>query len=130
MTNLRMFGSLDNGAGELSLKVLPNDGETGSLVGPDTLNANVSFASVAAQTIIAAPGLSKRLRIVSLRLMSAVDVVVAIVSGSTTMGTYLFSMLDLNFDPHVICGENEAFKLDAVSADQIYGHVQYIVEDI
>lgn len=89
---------------------------------------NISFASVDAQTIIAAPVAGSRIRITSLFLSSATDVNVAIKSATTTIGTIYGMAFAKDWVQPLKLGTAEAFVLDAVTADQIYGQVCYYVE--
>ena len=91
---------------------------------------NISFASTDAQTIVAAPGLATRLRICSLHLSAAVNVVVQLKSGSTVIGTIYGQSAAKDWIQPLCLGTNEAFVLQATTADQIYWQVCYWAESI
>ena len=93
-------------------------------------NVSISFADNAAQTIIAAPGSGKRLRITSLFLSSSVNVTIAMKSGVNLIGTIYGQSFDHTWVIPMALGTVEAFILDATSADQIYGQVCYYEESI
>jgi hypothetical protein len=113
------------------LKVINNGQGVGSLVEPDTDNANIVIASTETEVIIPAPGEQKRIRIVNLDLMSESNISIELLSGSTTMRSYKnFYILEKIFYTHLICGVNESFSLKSATADEICGGVQYIVEEI
>lgn len=112
--------------------VLPSDmGSLAVSIDPPSLSSvAIDFSSGDAQTIIAAQGAGKRIRIASLVLTSLVNVEVAVKSGSTTIMTLQFSAVELSPRIPINLGTNEALVLDAVSADRITGGVSYYVEDV
>ncbi len=93
-------------------------------------HVNIDFSSSAAQTIIAAPGSGKRIRVTALTLTALVNVELAVKSGSTTIMTLQFIALDLARPIPINLGTNEALVLDSVTADRITGGVSYYVEDV
>ena len=111
--------------------VLPSDmGSLAVSIDPPSLShAAIDFSSGAAQTIIAAPGAGKRIRIASLVLTSLTNVEVAVKSGATTIMSLQFSAVELSPRIPLNLGVDEALVLDAVSADRITGGVSYYVED-
>jgi len=90
----------------------------------------INFASAAAQTIIAAPGVGNRIRICSLFFSAAVNVTVALKSGSTTIGTVYGASFAKDWIQPLKLEANEAFVMQATTADQIYGQVCYWIESI
>lgn len=93
-------------------------------------NANISFSSASAQTIKAAPGVGKRLRITKLALSCASNFTMQVLSGSTVMMTLFGNAVDLNFLPALALGENEALVLDSDIATLTVGGVSYYEEDV
>ncbi|HWQ20860.1 MAG TPA: hypothetical protein VN455_13850 [Methanotrichaceae archaeon] len=93
-------------------------------------HVNIDFSSASAQTIIAAPATGNRIRIAALELMALTNVEVAMISGSTTLGTYRGVAMVPNCSDHINLGTAEAFKLDATTADRITGRVSYYVEAV
>ncbi len=92
----------------------------------------ISFASTDEQEIIAAPGVSLRIRIVFLKLfcLSGSNFVVTMKSGADEIG-YCGGQADVANYIHPLClGANEAFNLQSDIADQIYGQVCYWTETI
>jgi hypothetical protein len=90
----------------------------------------ISFASTDAQTIIAAPGVGNRIRICSLFFSSAVNVTVALMSGAATKGTVYGQSFSKDWIQPFTISANEAFVMQATTANQIYGQVCYWVESI
>lgn len=119
-------------AGGDTIPLMVDDGgKVISSIDPPSLSyVAIDFSSGAAQTIIAAQGAGKRIRIASLVLTSLVNVEVAVKSGSTTIMTLQFSAVELSPNIPINLGTNEALVLDAVSADRITGGVSYYVEDV
>jgi hypothetical protein len=97
---------------------------------PALTQVAIDFSSGDAQTIVAAPGAGKRIRVVSLDLTAATSVEVAVKSGTTTIRTFQFTQH--SWDPLVPqnLGTNEALVLDATTADRITGGVGYYVETV
>ena len=91
---------------------------------------SISFASADPQTIIAAPSAGNRIRITSLFLSAAVNMTVVMKSASTTIGTIYGLSFAKDWVQPLTLGTAEAFILDAVGADQIYGQVCYYVEAV
>jgi hypothetical protein len=91
----------------------------------------ISFASSSPQTIIAAPGAGYRIRITFLKLFSLVEnFIITIKSGSSAIG-YAGGQADVaDYIQPLRLNENEAFVLQAVTADQIYGQVCYFIEAV
>lgn len=98
------------------------------------LHANIDFSSASAQTIIAAPGASNRIRLTRLSLMSGstpqVNVEVALKSGSTTIETVKGSAMVFDYTEHRNLGTNEAFVVQCTTADRVIGGVDYYVEAV
>lgn len=119
-------------AGGDTIPLMVDDGgKVISSIDPPSLSyVAIDSSSGTAQTIIAAPGDGKRIRIASLVLTSLVNVEVAVKSGSTTIMTLQFSAIELSPNIPINLGTNEALVLDAVSADRITGGVSYYVEDV
>ena len=98
----------------------------------DQLHANIEFSDASAQTIIAAPGDGKRIRLTRLSLSSGsnpqVNVEIALKTGSTTIETVKGSAMVFDYPEHRNLGTNEAFVVQATTADRIIGGVDYYVE--
>lgn len=98
------------------------------------LHANIDFSTVDAQTIIAAPGASNRIRICHLLIMTTASTAdnseVLIKSGSTTIKTVVGPVVALDFSEHCNLGTNEALVLKAEAADRVVGGVDYYVEAV
>jgi len=98
------------------------------------LHANIDFSSATAQTIIAAPGSGKRIWLTRLSLSSGgaqpVNVEIVIKSGATTIETVKGSAMVFDYPEHRNLGENEAFVLQATTADRVIGGVDYYVEAV
>jgi hypothetical protein len=90
----------------------------------------INIESVDAQTIIAAPGVGNRIRVCSLFYSSVGNVTVALKSGSTTIGTVYGAAFAKDWIHPLKLEANEAFVMQAATADQIYGQVCYWVESI
>ena len=97
------------------------------------LHANIDFSTVDAQTIIAAPGASNRIRICHLLIMTTASTAnnseVLIKSGSTTIKTVV-GPVALDFSEHCNLGTNEALVLKAEAADRVVGGVDYYIEAV
>ena len=98
------------------------------------LHANIDFSTVDAQTIIAAPGASNRIRICHLLIMTTASTAnnseVLIKSGSTTIKTVVGPVVALDFSEHCNLGTNEALVLKAEAADRVVGGVDYYIEAV
>lgn len=98
------------------------------------LHANIDFSSASAQTIIAAPGVSNRIRLTRLSLISGstpqVNVEVALKSGSTTIETVKGAAMVFDYTEHRNLGTNEAFVVQCTTADRVIGGVDYYVEAV
>ena len=98
------------------------------------LHANINFSTVDAQTIIAAPGASNRIRICHLLIMTTASTAdnseVLIKSGSTTIKTVVGPVVALDFSEHCNLGTNEALVLKAEAADRVVGGVDYYIEAV
>ena len=94
------------------------------------VHVNIDFSSVDAQTIIAAPAAGYRIRIAALELMALANVEIALISGSTTIGTYRGLAIVPNCQTPINLGTASAFKLDATTADRITGRVSYYTEAV
>lgn len=90
----------------------------------------ISITSSDAQTIITAPGVGNRIRICSLFFSAATNVTVALKSGSTTIGTAYGMAFAKDWIHPLKLEANEAFVMQATTADQIYGQVCYWIESI
>jgi hypothetical protein len=93
-------------------------------------HVNIDFSSATAQTIIAAPAAGNRLRIAAFEFSALVNVEVAMISGSTTIGTYRGQAVVADCTIPINLGTAEAFKLDATTADRITGRVSYYSETV
>ena len=100
----------------------------------DQLHANINFSDASAQTIIAAPGSGNRIRLTRLSLSSGsdpqVNVEIALKSGSTTIETVKGAAMVFDYPEHRNLGINEAFVVQATTADRIIGGVDYYVEAV
>lgn len=98
------------------------------------LHANIEFSSADEKTIIAAPGEGNRIRLTRLSLSSGgtpqVNVEVALKSGSTPIETVKGAAMVFDYPEHRNLGDNEAFVLQATTADRIIGGVDYYVEEV
>lgn len=98
------------------------------------LHANIDFSSASAQTIIAAPGAGNRIRLTRLSLSSGsnpqVNVEIALKSGATTIETVRGDAMVFDYPEHRNLGTNEAFVVQATTADRIIGGVDYYVEAV
>ena len=95
---------------------------------------NIEFSDASAQTIIAAPGAGKRIRLTRLSLSSGsnpqVNVEVALKTGSTTIETVKGAAMVFDYPEHRNLGINEAFVVQATTADRVIGGVDYYVEAV
>ena len=139
MQSVRLHGSKGDDSGDTPAVVTDASGHLQvdvlssaavSIDPPSLSHAAIDFSSAAAQTIIAAPGAGKRIRLTTLVLTSLVNVEVAIKSGSTTIMTLQFSAVELSPRIPLNLGTDAALVLDAVSAARITGGVSYYVEDV
>ncbi|MFA7220148.1 MAG: hypothetical protein WC119_06615 [Synergistaceae bacterium] len=100
----------------------------------DQLHENIDFSDASAQTIIAAPGAGKRIRLTRLSLSSGsnpqVNVEIALKSGATTIETVRGDAMVFDYPEHRNLGTNEAFVVQATTADRIIGGVDYYVEAV
>lgn len=98
------------------------------------LHTNIDFSSASAQTIIAAPGTGNRIRLTRLSLSSGstpqVNVEIALKSGSTAIETVKGDAMVFDYPEHRNLGTNEAFVLQATTADRVIGGVDYYVEAV
>lgn len=98
------------------------------------LHANIDFSLASAQTIIAAPGAGKRIRLTRLSLVSGsnpqVNVEIALKSGTTTIETVKGAAMVFDYPEHRNLGINEAFVVQATTADRIIGGVDYYLEAV
>lgn len=98
------------------------------------LHANINFSTASDQTIIAAPGSGKRIRLTRLSLSSGsdpqVNVEVALKTGSTTIETVKGAAMVFDYPEHRNLGTNEAFVVQATTADRVIGGVDYYVEAV
>ena len=98
------------------------------------LYAKIDFSSASAQTIIAAPGAGKRIRLTRLSLVSGsnpqVNVEIALKSGTTTIETVRGDAMVFDYPEHRNLDTNEAFVVQATTADRIIGGVDYYVEAV
>lgn len=98
------------------------------------LHANIDFSSASAQTIIAAPGAGNRIRLTRLSLSSGsnpqVNVEIALKSGATTIETVRGDAMVFDYPEHRNLGTNEAFVVQATTADRVIGGVDYYIEAV
>lgn len=98
------------------------------------LHTNIDFPTASAQTIIAAPGVGKRIRLTRLSLSSGgdpqVNVEVALKTGSTTIETVKGAAMVFDYPEHRNLGTNEAFVVQCTTADRVIGGVDYYVEAV
>lgn len=98
------------------------------------LHANIEFSAASAQTIIAAPGAGKRIRLTRLSLSSGsnpqVNVEIALKSGTTTIETVKGAAMVFDYPEHRNLGANEAFVVQCTTADRVIGGVDYYVEAV
>ncbi len=98
------------------------------------LHAAIDFSSASDQTIIAAPGSGNRIRLTRLSLTSGsdpqVNVEVALKTGSTTIETVKGAAMVFDYPEHRNLGINEAFVVQATTADRVIGGVDYYVEAV
>ena len=98
------------------------------------LHANIDFSSASAQTIIAAPGAGNRIRLTRLSLVSGsnpqVNVEIALKSGTTTIETVRGDAMVFDYPEHRNLGINEAFVVQATTADRVIGGVDYYIEAV
>lgn len=94
---------------------------------------SIDFSSASAQTIIAAPGSGKRIRICHFELTSgatpATNFEVALKSGSTVIKTLRAAAITLDYTNPLNLDTNSAFVLQTTTADRVVGGVDYYVED-
>ena len=95
---------------------------------------NIDFSSDSAQTIIDAPVAGNRIRLTRLSLSSGsnpqVNVEIALKSGATTIETVRGDAMVFDYPEHRNLGTNEAFVVQATTADRIIGGVDYYVEAV
>jgi len=100
----------------------------------DQLHENIEFSDASAQTIIAAPGAGKRIRLTRLSLSSGsdpqVNVEIALKSGSTTIETVKGAAMVFDYPEHRNLDTNEAFVVQCTSADRVIGGVDYYIEAV
>jgi len=100
----------------------------------DQLHANINFSDASAQTIIAAPGAGKRIRLTRLSLSSGsnpqVNVEIALKSGAITIETVRGDAMVFDYPEHRNLGINEAFVVQATTADRVIGGVDYYIEAV
>jgi len=100
----------------------------------DQLHANINFSDASAQTIIDAPGAGNRIRLTRLSLSSGsnpqVNVEIALKSGATTIETVRGDAMVFDYPEHRNLGTNEAFVVQATTADRVIGGVDYYVEAV
>ena len=100
----------------------------------DQLHENIEFSDASAQTIIAAPGAGNRIRLTRLSLSSGsnpqVNVEIALKSGSTTIETVKGAAMVFDYPEHRNLGINEAFVVQATTADRVIGGVDYYIEAV
>ncbi|MFA5409906.1 MAG: hypothetical protein WC343_14125 [Bacilli bacterium] len=98
------------------------------------LHANINFSTASDQTIIAAPGSGNRIRLTRLSLSSGsdpqVNVEVALKTGSTTIETVKGAAMVFDYPEHRNLGINEAFVVQATTADRVIGGVDYYIEAV
>jgi hypothetical protein len=94
------------------------------------LNLKIDFASVAEQTIIAAPSAGFRIVIQSIFMTCLVNNIVVMKSGSTEIGKAYVYGFSKDYISGLVLGTAEAFKLTAITADPIYGQICYYVEAV
>ncbi|MFA5410130.1 MAG: hypothetical protein WC343_15250 [Bacilli bacterium] len=94
----------------------------------------IDFSNASAQTIIAAPGASNRIRLTRLSLMSGsnpqANVEIALKSGATTIETVRGDAMVFDYPEHRNLGTNEAFVVQCTTADRVIGGVDYYVEAV
>lgn len=94
----------------------------------------IDISSASAQTLIAAPGAGNRIRLTRLSLMSGsnpqVNVEIALKSGVTTIETIKGAAMVFDYPEHRNLGTNEAFVVQATTADRIIGGVDYYIEAV
>ena len=92
----------------------------------------IEFSSTSDQTIIAAPGVGKRIRLTRLSMLSGsnpqVNVEVALKTGSTTIETVKGAAMVFDYPEHRNLGTNEAFVVQCTTADRVIGGVDYYIE--
>ena len=95
---------------------------------------NIEFSDASAQTIIAAPGVGKRIRLTRLSLSSGsnpqVNVEIALKSGTTTIETVRGDAMVFDYPEHRNLGTDEAFVVQCTTADRVIGGVDYYVEAV
>ena len=100
----------------------------------DQFHENIEFSDASAQTIIDAPGEGKRIRLTRLSLSSGsdpqVNVEVALKTGSTTIETVKGAAMVFDYPEHRNLDTNEAFVVQATTADRIIGGVDYYLEAV
>jgi hypothetical protein len=98
------------------------------------LHAPIDFSSASAQTIVAAPGIGKRIRLTHLSLSSGgtpqVNVELTLMSGAAPIETVKGGAMVFTYSEHRNLGTNEAFVIQAATADRVIGGADYYVEDI
>lgn len=92
------------------------------------INLKIDFASVAEQTIIAAPAAGSRIVIQSIFLTCLVNNIVTFKSGTTEIGKAYVYAFSKDYISGLILGTAEAFKLLPTLANPVYGQVCYYVE--
>jgi len=97
---------------------------------PALTHVEIDSESASSVEVIAAPGADTRIRIVSFVVSSAVNVEFELKSGATTIGTYYGASIVLDPQIPINLGTNEAFNLDATTADRIMGSVSYYTESV
>ncbi|MFA5766047.1 MAG: hypothetical protein WC929_07900 [Bacilli bacterium] len=95
---------------------------------------NINFSDASARTIIDAPGEGNRIRLTRLSLSSGsnpqVNVEIALKSDATTIETVKGAAMVFDYPEHRNLGTNEAFVVQATTADRIIGGVDYYLEAV
>jgi hypothetical protein len=98
------------------------------------LHAKIDFSSASAQTIIAAPGAGNRIRLTRLSLSSGstpqVNVEIEMRSGASPIETVKGDAMAFDYTEHRNLGTNEAFVVQATTADRVIGGVDYYIEAV
>jgi hypothetical protein len=116
----------------LPCKAQDNGDDTSTLIvaisHPALSHVNIDFASEDSQEIIAAPSAGSRIRIAALELVALENVEIALMSGSTVIGTYRGTGITPNTAIPLNLGEAEALNIQATSDIRITGRCSYYVE--
>lgn len=123
-------GSIKTAVEGINTKITACD--TGNVVvsNKELDHIGIDFTSTSGQSIIAAPGVGYRIRLVSLDITAESSIELAVRSGATTIRTFLLTAMVLASPIPMNLGENEALVLQTTAAVRTTGGVSYYTESV